>query len=1142
MTSPSGSGYVIENCQTLERYNVVFDTTSSLQLGSSFRTNYPNINVCYSIVSQLTDFEDWDLVNLPLIREYDDCEECLGDVLPFPVSYLVVGGGGGAGNDNGGGAGAGGYVYGNVLFDSFNTYTVVVGAGGISQRLNYEPPGTNGSDSKIIVNSQDFRVGIGGGGGGTNIQSGSTGGSGGGGGGFASTGFLPGTGSQPLSIWGGLGQFGGIGANKMPAGGGGASQAGQSATGRFGGLSGRGGSGSQWLDGLFYAGGGGAPGAITFAERYNNGLGGPGGGGMGTIHEYAPTNIAQYGEKNTGGGAGGSGFTNEYYSNGSRGGSGVVKLRYEGPEIKIRGGFVSKDGDDIYHTFINSTAMELSGSFTYPNGYVVKECTTGQVLNMAWDDTSSVQLDKTLLIDTRELEGCFTVSQSVQLGPEDWDYINIPFTSFDDCNTCITASYVYTASVGYNCLTNETASAWFDRGVNIQPGEVWSFSKTVNDIQCYTITDDFLLSNIAYEVGDQNGVFTFFNTGTSTTEGVDYPWTAPTQHPDCETCISQSVFATGSLMVNCNDENDTFTFYRGDRSLTPLTVGDAYKFNFDTTKCYFVSKSLYNFASQFDVVVPSFQYIEFDTCEDCLEEVDYVGFRMTGCDSGTTITVRFNNTGSLSTSSFYRIDEYIGDCDCFQITQTIIQKNFDFINPTTQSFNDCLTCRSNCLITASLFENCITETQQFYLLDNARPTVSSVGKIDDECWTFLGDQSTTVGNVLFDKDITNYYNTCLDCENNTPPTLWQVSASIGPETNFNINYVDQNNVSQSIFVPAQETIQMSSLFLITNNRPQITQVESDYVFIGPISPGSGSSFKINVNVGGGEGILGPFGLPFNGASLYGSNYDFTYRNADGDLITKTLLSGSNYQFCVTEVNEIGYKSLQDEQFIYNPFVLTKLDNGEDCPLLITASKLERCDNSQIDFYQIDSASFTIGKVLRDQNGICYTYLDDEIKNADDVVYSVKITQSFDTCNDCFATASFASVLENCNDSEIIRVQLKDSSSLSVNDVIFLQDSVCYTYLGLELTVTSSIDQFDLVYSDDFADCAECSASIQSPCPSYNLVGIGFFPTNSTRVDYTTCQGTPAFITGSILPTTLCSLTNPTTNGGFIYSLTPNNCY
>jgi len=76
LTSPSGSGYVIEECRTGETYNAVLNGT--ITTGSIFSTYYPTPTSCYNVLSELTNFDDWDLVNLPIQQYWDTCEKCNG--------------------------------------------------------------------------------------------------------------------------------------------------------------------------------------------------------------------------------------------------------------------------------------------------------------------------------------------------------------------------------------------------------------------------------------------------------------------------------------------------------------------------------------------------------------------------------------------------------------------------------------------------------------------------------------------------------------------------------------------------------------------------------------------------------------------------------------------------------------------------------------------------------------------------------------------------------------------------------------------------------------------------------------------------------------------------------------------------------
>lgn len=293
--------------------------------------------------------------------------------------YLVVGGGGSGGSDMGGGGGAGGYLAG--LFDlSVGAYTVTVGAGGSGNNAGVgSRRGWEGGSSSFVGSNINL-VAFGGGGGASNhdrgdnpaggtnlgLQVGSGGGSSGGGG-AASGGSLGYGGSR----WGngtpGQGNDGGIGLGQWyPGGGGGAGGAGNSnpATGGVGIQN------DILGTNYFWAGGGGGSG-------YSNigGNGGPGGGGAGAIGSTfggsglnpgsngnggatnSQANVAgSNAGANTGGGGGGGSHYNLTNSGGS-GGSGIVVIRYPGPQIAT-GGTVTTVGSDTVHSFTSS------GTFT----------------------------------------------------------------------------------------------------------------------------------------------------------------------------------------------------------------------------------------------------------------------------------------------------------------------------------------------------------------------------------------------------------------------------------------------------------------------------------------------------------------------------------------------------------------------------------------------------------------------------------------------------------------------------------------------------------------------------------------------------------------------------------------------------------
>ena len=243
------------------------------------------------------------------------------------VEHLVVGGGGAGGNFWGGGGGGGGVIMG---LDNLSpqTYSIVVGAGGLQSSTE---DGT--ADNKVAggdgVNSSAFNFTAigGGGGGGDDSKSGRSGGSGGGGGGGGDGGLrTPGQGNNGgnsiTSAWV---------SNGIGGGGGGGSQPGFDSD-TVNSQSAKGGGGiSSFITGssVFYAGGGGGGnsngGDEGNYEDRNAGLPGLGGGGRGQNRSRISTRPNESGAPNTGGGGGGS---DTRFMPASFGGSGIVIVRY----------------------------------------------------------------------------------------------------------------------------------------------------------------------------------------------------------------------------------------------------------------------------------------------------------------------------------------------------------------------------------------------------------------------------------------------------------------------------------------------------------------------------------------------------------------------------------------------------------------------------------------------------------------------------------------------------------------------------------------------------------------------------------------------------------------------------------------------
>ena len=265
------------------------------------------------------------------------------------VEVLVVAGGGGGGANHAGGGGAGGLLYSNSYRVTPGTpITVTVGNGGAAAPVSNGPSASNGGDSVFGVITA-----TGGGGGGNRNDStatspGRNGGSGGGGGGAQTTlsaSWAPGTGIS------GQGNNGGTAVDIYGGGGGGAGGPGYDGypTGNLN--SGNGGIGLAFsISGVtrYYSGGGGA----GYGNNVGGGIGGLGGGGNGGV---LSGENGTPGASNTGGGGGGGGAGG---TAGSAGGSGVVIVRYPGPQKATGGNTITNVNGYTIHTFTSS------GTFT----------------------------------------------------------------------------------------------------------------------------------------------------------------------------------------------------------------------------------------------------------------------------------------------------------------------------------------------------------------------------------------------------------------------------------------------------------------------------------------------------------------------------------------------------------------------------------------------------------------------------------------------------------------------------------------------------------------------------------------------------------------------------------------------------------
>jgi hypothetical protein len=226
---------------------------------------------------------------------------------PLSFDYIIVGGGN-AGRGSGIGGSAGGVVSGSAVTMSYNTsIAIVVGAGGTSSGGT---PITNAASSSMSGSSFSF-IGAGGAVGGNS-----------GGPQYFDEGL-----SGPNSNGGG---------------------AGSSKDGNSGVLNqnGDGGSGSVWVNGIYYAGGGGGTGGSP--NPVNPGYPGLGGGGS------AQSGYTLNGVNGLGGGAAGSG---------TAGGSGSVIIRYSTGSVRPAfGGTVTESGGYIYHTFTGSAEFRYAKS------------------------------------------------------------------------------------------------------------------------------------------------------------------------------------------------------------------------------------------------------------------------------------------------------------------------------------------------------------------------------------------------------------------------------------------------------------------------------------------------------------------------------------------------------------------------------------------------------------------------------------------------------------------------------------------------------------------------------------------------------------------------------------------------------------
>ena len=333
----------------------------------------------------------------------------INSVMGSTVEVLVVAGGGGGGMDMGGGGGGGGVIYNpSYAVTQGAAITVTVGnggygapAGGAYRGDGVGPQPTSHQFTVSATQGGNSVFGsltaIGGGFGASsyygylpNYGVGGTGGSGGGCSGYTHGGerYVDGTNGSTANNTAGQGFPGGNSGNATSAaddhysgGGGGAGGRGTSGPNHIGpnGVKPNGGPGVLYptMSPYYFAGGGGGS-AFTASTGGDGGIGGGGGGAVGVTVGGAGLNNGSAGgggnpvsQTNTPGGdagantGGGGGGGSHYNANnrGGNGGSGIVIVRYSGPQ-KATGGTISTVAGYTIHTFTSS------GTFTpYLNWY-----------------------------------------------------------------------------------------------------------------------------------------------------------------------------------------------------------------------------------------------------------------------------------------------------------------------------------------------------------------------------------------------------------------------------------------------------------------------------------------------------------------------------------------------------------------------------------------------------------------------------------------------------------------------------------------------------------------------------------------------------------------------------------------------------
>jgi hypothetical protein len=400
------------------------------------------------------------------------------------VEVLVVAGGGGGGGYHGGGGGGGGVIYSSShSITPGSAITATVGAGGDAptSSSNTGNPGGNSVFGALTA--------IGGGAGitqGGEAQARNNGGSGGGGcDGSSSVNHPGGSGTSGQGFKGGdvFGDGYSLAVYYGTAGGGGAGGAGGTGGILNGGFGGPGLGFNISGTSTYYAGGGGGT-HLGSSSITNYGIGGIGGGGTGGISP-SPHNSAfrssTSGSPNTGGGGGG-----HLYSGlgGGAGGSGIVIVRYQGPQKAI-GGTVTSVGGDTIHTFttsgtftplVNTNASavlglsDLSGNRNFgtsANSPTYSSANGGSISFDGTDDYVDLGSDKVF-----KTTGGWTV--------ESWVNYDVIPTTYN--NTTSPANFIGSETITHNSwywsVLESKLSLW-----NISPG-VWKHGSTI--LQAYT--------------------------------------------------------------------------------------------------------------------------------------------------------------------------------------------------------------------------------------------------------------------------------------------------------------------------------------------------------------------------------------------------------------------------------------------------------------------------------------------------------------------------------------------------------------------------------------------------------------------------------------------------------------------------------